>query len=216
MGRLRPWRRDSTAGLAVLFVIGLTSVYGCGVFGNKVPLYSDLSGDDLATVTAELDRMGEQYQISGTQVLVDIRRRDSLRMKLATRHVAPKGGVVGYELLDGIILTQPGADCEIAKQRALQGELARVIKTMDGIADAVVILAIPADLPAVAPTAAVKLTVPPGITLTPAQVTNIAQFIVHAVPKLTENNVHISDNQMRMLYPPDNARPTSNLAKERS
>lgn len=191
------------AALAVCFVVGLTGIMIYASRPQYVALYEGISEDEAAKVKTELDRLGEKYQIVGTQILVDIRRRDTLRMEMSTKNVAPKGGITGYELLDGINITQTSADRETAKQRALQGELARAIKTMDGITDAVVILAQPPDKiyadeqqPV---TASVKLTL--AGDLKPEEAQAIVGFVTNAVPGLTAANVKITDQRIRNLTP---------------
>jgi flagellar M-ring protein FliF len=66
-----------------------------------VPLFTDLSVDDSASIIKDLKREAITYQIKndGTIIMVPKDKVARLRMKLAESGL-PKGGGVGYEIFD--------------------------------------------------------------------------------------------------------------------
>jgi flagellar M-ring protein FliF len=108
-------------------------------------LFSELSLQDANTITRELDSKGVKYELrgDGQAVLVPRDMISKLRMEFASRGV-PVGGSVGYEIFDksdsfsSTTLVQG-----INQLRALEGELARTIRTIDRVQNARVHLAIP-------------------------------------------------------------------------
>jgi flagellar M-ring protein FliF len=68
---------------------------------QMVPLFTDLSVEDSASIIKDLDRQAIPYQLKndGTIVMVAKDKVARLRMKLAESGL-PKGGGVGYEIFD--------------------------------------------------------------------------------------------------------------------
>lgn len=108
-------------------------------------LFSELSLQDANTIIRELDSKGIKYELRGDGQTVMV-PRDSisrLRMELASKGV-PMGGSVGYEIFDkGDSFSSTTFVQGINQLRALEGELARTIRTIDRVQNARVHLAIP-------------------------------------------------------------------------
>jgi flagellar M-ring protein FliF len=108
-------------------------------------LFSELSMQDANTITRELDSKGVKYELRGDGQTVMV-PRDSisrLRMEFASKGV-PMGGTVGYEIFDkGDSFSSTTFVQGINQLRALEGELARTIRTIDRVQNARVHLAIP-------------------------------------------------------------------------
>ncbi len=108
-------------------------------------LFSELSMQDANTITRELDSKGIKYELRGDGQTVMV-PRDSiskLRMEFASKGV-PIGGSVGYEIFDkGDSFSSTTFVQGINQLRALEGELARTIRTIDRVQNARVHLAIP-------------------------------------------------------------------------
>ncbi len=68
---------------------------------QMVPLFTDLSVDDSASIIKDLERQAVPYQIKsdGAIIMVPKDKVARLRMKLAESGL-PKGGGVGYEIFD--------------------------------------------------------------------------------------------------------------------
>jgi flagellar M-ring protein FliF len=102
---------------------------------QMVPLYTDLSLEDSASIVKDLERQGIDYKLKndGAIVLVARDKVARLRMKLAEAGL-PKGGGVGYEIFDkSDALGATTFIQNINHLRALEGELARTIRSLDGV-----------------------------------------------------------------------------------
>ena len=89
-------------------------------------LYANYSDKDGGAITAALDQMGVKYKFSegGTAILVPAEQVPDLRLKLASQGL-PKGGNVGFELMENQKLGVSQFLEQVNYQRSLEGELAR-------------------------------------------------------------------------------------------
>jgi flagellar M-ring protein FliF len=170
---------------------------------QMVPLFTDLSLDDSASILKDLDRQGISYQIKGdgSIILVPREKVARLRMKLAESGL-PKGGGVGYEIFDkSDALGATSFIQNINKLRALEGELARTISSLDRVQAARVHLVLP-DRPLfsrdkVEPSASIVLKV--RGTLEPAQVRAIRHLVATAVNGLKPDRISVVDESGKLL-----------------
>jgi flagellar M-ring protein FliF len=112
---------------------------------QMVPLFTDLSPDDSASIVKDLERQAIAYEIKsdGAIVMVPKDKVARLRMKLAEGGL-PKGGGVGYEIFDkSDALGATSFIQNINHLRALEGELARTIRGLDRVQAARVHLVLP-------------------------------------------------------------------------
>jgi flagellar M-ring protein FliF len=167
------------------------------------PLFTDLTFEDSAAIVKELDREGVPYELrnDGNIIMVSKDRVAKLRMGLAEGGL-PKGGGVGYEIFDkSDALGTTNFVQNINSIRALEGELARTIRSIDRVQDARVHLVIPerplfsrdkADA-----TASIVLKVRGA--LEPQQVRAIRHLVATAVNGLRPERVSIVDEQGQLL-----------------
>ncbi|HEY2068688.1 MAG TPA: flagellar basal-body MS-ring/collar protein FliF [Rhizomicrobium sp.] len=121
-------------------------LYVAGVISEpaKSILYSGLEPRDAAQVTAKLDSMNVPYDAKGDggTILVPADQVTKLRMELASEDLPAAG--VGYEIFDKSDAFGTTAFVQnINELRALEGELARSIDTIEGIDSSRVHLVIP-------------------------------------------------------------------------
>lgn len=171
-----------------------------------VPLYSGLPSDQAASVTHELESMGVSYRLQGGDTIMV--PRDAVyqtRMNLSAKGV-PADGAPGYDLLDNQGITTSEFKQRVDYQRALEGELVRTIKALDGVENASVHLVVPKkDLfsnDAVHPTASVLVRTRSGVTLTGGQVQSIVHLVASSVEGLQASDVTVADQTGRMLAAP--------------
>jgi len=159
-----------------------------------VPLYTGIESEAAGTVLQRLDQMGVAYQVQGeSTILVPADQAARLRMTLAADGL-PSGGPVGYELLDneqGLGVTRFQED--IRYLRALEGELARSIRTL------VLPKREPFQRQAPSPTASVLVVMRGAATLGREQVMAIQYLVAQAVPNLKPQAVSIIDQQGTLL-----------------
>jgi flagellar M-ring protein FliF len=170
----------------------------------KSLLYSNLDLKESGEITAQLDQANIAYEVKGdgSVIMVDREKVAAARMSLASKGL-PTSGSVGYEIFDNApALGQTEFVQNLNNQRALEGELARDIRTIRGITAARVRLVMPKrelfEEEAQAPTASVVLGLA-GSNLTADQVNAIRHYVAGAVPNLKPNNVTIMDDRNRLL-----------------
>jgi flagellar M-ring protein FliF len=168
-------------------------------------LYSDLSSMDSGAIAAKLEESQIPYEISqdGTRVLVPEDEVGRSRMLLAQAGL-PNGGSMGYEIFDkesGFGTTN--AVQNVNQVRALEGELARTISTLDPVRSARVHLVLPQrelfSRESRPSSASVALGMRPGAKLEQDQILAIQSLIASAVPQLKPENVSIIDQEGNLL-----------------
>jgi flagellar M-ring protein FliF len=170
---------------------------------EMTPLFTDLALDDSAAIAKELDREGVSYQLKsdGNIIMVSADQVARLRMTLAENGL-PKGGGVGYEIFDkSDALGTTSFVQNINNLRALEGELARTIRTLDRVEDARVHLVLP-DRPLfsrdkIDPSASIVLKV--RGTLDQSQVRAIRHLVATAVSGLQPQRISIVDDEGQLL-----------------
>ena len=181
---------------------------------QMVPLFTDLSVEDSASIVKDLERQAIAYQLKndGAIVLVAKDNVARLRMKLAEGGL-PKGGGVGYEIFDkSDALGSTTFVQNINHLRALEGELARTIRSLDRVQAVRVHLVLP-DRPLfsrdkIEPTATIVLKV--RGSLEPQQVRAIRHLVATAVSGLKPERVSVIDETGKLLA--DGAAQTDPLA----
>src|SRR4051812_47282134 len=167
------------------------------------PLFTDLSVEDSSAIIKDLERQGVPYDIrnEGAILLVPKQEIPRLRMKLAEGGL-PKGGGIGYEIFDkSDALGATSFVQNINHLRALEGELARSIRTFDRIQAARVHLVLP-ERPLFSrdkaePSASIVLKVRGA--LEPQQVRAIRHLIASAVAGLKPQRVSVVDETGKLL-----------------
>ncbi len=162
-------------------------------------LYADLQPADAASVVAEIERMGVPVKISadGTRIEVPEQQVSRVRLELAGRGL-PASGTTGYELFDeqgSLGLTSFMQ--QVNRVRALEGELARTIQSLEAIKAARVHLVLPErdafTRERTEPSASVVVRVRQGGSLDRAQAHTIRHLVAAAVPGLEVNRVTVLD-----------------------
>lgn len=170
-------------------------------------LFSNLDDRDGGAIVTALGQMNVPYRFSdnGAAILVPGSRVYDARMQLASQGL-PRGGSVGFELMDNARFGASQFAEQINYQRGLEGELARSIEAMHSVQHARVHLALPRQSLFVRdrqpPTASVLLNLHPGRSLADAQVSAISWLVASSVPDLTADNVSIVDQNGRLLSAP--------------
>ncbi|WP_313067746.1 flagellar basal-body MS-ring/collar protein FliF [Achromobacter animicus] len=170
-------------------------------------LFSNLDDRDGGAIVTALGSMNVPYRYNenGTALLVPADRVYDARLQLASQGL-PRGGSVGFELMDNARFGASQFAEQINYQRGLEGELARSIEAMHTVQHARVHLAMPRQSLFVrerqAPTASVLLNLYPGRSLSDAQVSAISWLVASSVPELTAESVSIVDQNGRLLSSP--------------
>ena len=193
-------------GLAATLAATIAVVVGLFLWSSTPDyrvLFSNLSEKDAGSVIATLQQMNVPYKTEGGgTLLVPGDQVYDLRFKLAAQGL-PKGGGIGFELMDSPKLGMTQFQEQLAFQRGLEGELARTIQSLAPVASARVHLAIPK--PSVfirdkqAPSASVLVNLHPGRALEPGQVQSIVHLVASSVPELSPGSVTVVDQTGNMF-----------------
>ncbi|MBV8874462.1 MAG: flagellar M-ring protein FliF [Metakosakonia sp.] len=167
-------------------------------------LYSNLSDQDGGAIVTQLTQMNVPYRFSdnGGAIEVPADKVHELRLRLAQQGL-PKGGAVGFELLDQEKFGISQFSEQVNYQRALEGELARTIETLGPVKTARVHLAMPKPSLFVreqkSPSASITVNLAPGRAMDDGQITAIVHLVSSAVAGLPPGNVTVVDQSGRLL-----------------
>ncbi|EUJ10731.1 flagellar basal-body M-ring protein/flagellar hook-basal body protein FliF [Methylophilaceae bacterium 11] len=167
-------------------------------------LFSNYSDKDGGSIVAALEKMNVPYKFSesGSAILVPAEQVHTARLKLASEGL-PKGGNIGFELLENQKFGVSQFVEQVNFQRALEGELERSIQAIAAVQVARIHLAIPKPSVFVRdqqnPTASVLLNLHPGRTLDPQQVAAVVHLVASSVPNLPATNVTVVDQNGNLL-----------------
>ncbi|MES2297837.1 MAG: flagellar basal-body MS-ring/collar protein FliF [Pseudomonadota bacterium] len=167
-------------------------------------LFANFNDRDGGAITAALDQMGIKHKFSegGSAILVPAEQVHDARLKLATQGL-PKGGNVGFELMENQKLGISQFLEQVNYQRSLEGELERSVQSLSAVSSARVHLALPKPSVFVRdqqkPTASVLLTLQSGRTLETFQVNAIVHLLASSVPDLLTANVTVVDQNGNLL-----------------
>jgi flagellar M-ring protein FliF len=174
---------------------------------NYVPLFSgNLTETDVAQIKTELDAMGYtgKYKLEGNNVLVPEKDKYNLAADLTAKGV-PKGEGVRLDIFSqniGMGITDRQFD--VVERDAMQNQLADLLKTVDGVRNAKVILTMPEESVFVREndskaTASIVVDVEPGKQLTQPQINALYNLVSKSVPNLPKENIVIMNQYSEML-----------------
>lgn len=167
-------------------------------------LYSNVSDQDGGAIVTQLTQLNIPYRFAdnGGAIEVPADKVHELRLRLAQQGL-PKGGAVGFELLDQEKFSISQFSEQINYQRALEGELARTIETLGPVKTARVHLAMPKPSLFVReqknPSASVTVTLEPGRALDEGQISAVTHLVSSAVAGLPTGNVTVVDQSGHLL-----------------
>ena len=168
-------------------------------------LYTDLELEDAKQIVTRLEAEGVKYKLvkNGTEIMVPVGDVNRMRVNTAELALASKGSNVGYEVFDNTdALGSTNFVQNINLIRALEGELARTIRSVDNIKSARVHLVMPKremfSREEQVPTASVVIKTVSG-NLDMGAVQSIQKLVAAAVPKLDYKNVSIVDTLGNLL-----------------
>lgn len=193
--------------LAIVVAIGAAAFLYAKTPDYRV-LFSNFSDRDGGAIVATLQQLNIPYKYSdgGSAILVPADQVYDARLKLAQQGL-PKGGSVGFELMENQKLGISQFLEQVNFQRALEGELARSIQSLAAVQSARVHLALPKSSVFVRdqqkPTASVLLNLNAGRSLDQQQVSAIVHLVASSVPELSPKNVTLVDQYGNLLSESD-------------
>jgi flagellar M-ring protein FliF len=167
-------------------------------------LFTNLSDRDGGSVVGALSQMNVPYKFSdvGGVIMVPADKVHDARLRLASQGL-PKGGTVGFELVETQKFGTTQFQERLNYQRGLEGELARSIMALSQVASARVHLALPTQngffREQQKPSASVLLTLHPGRLLERGHVAGIVHLIASSIPEMTPKQVSVVDQSGALL-----------------
>ena len=190
-------------GLAALMAT-LAATYMWSQAPNFKVLFANLSDRDGGAVIASLTQLNVPYKMTegGAAIMVPAEQVHDLRLRLASQGL-PKGGTVGFELLENQKFGITQFQERMNYQRGLEGELARSIQSLAAVSNARVHLAMPAQSgffrDQQKPSASVILTLNSGHTLDRAKIAGIVHLVASSVHELATKQVSVIDQTGNLL-----------------
>jgi flagellar M-ring protein FliF len=171
--------------------------------GRMTVLASDLDPQSAQQIAAELTGRKIPYRLDAGQIFVPDGDLATARTLLTAGGQSP-GGITGYEIFDrGNDLAVTDFDQQVKLTRALEGELARTIVSVRGIAHARVHIVLPRREPFAHDRqhaqASVMLTVPGRQALTSEAVQSVVNLVAAGVPGLRPQDVTVVDSNLHLL-----------------
>lgn len=202
----------------ILFTLGgLALVLYVGFLGSRdtfAVLYTDLSPEDAGAISQKLKERKVLHHVLGAGNAIEVPEAQvaALRLELASDGL-PRGGGAGFELFDKPRIGATEFEQQINLKRALEGELARSINTIDGVKAARVHLVLPERRLFVASeqqaSASVVLKLRNASAFSKQEIAATVHLVATAVPGLRRDRVSVVSTDGVTLH-----RPTMNSSAD--
>ncbi len=190
-------------GVAALIALVVASVMWSQQPDYRV-LFANVADKDGGAIVAQLSQMNIPYKHAdgGGAILVPSDKVHDVRLRLASQGL-PKGGTVGFELMEGQKFGATQFQEQVNYQRGLEGELAKSIQSLASVQSARVHLAMPKQSVFLReqqkPTASVIVNLHSGRSLDRAQVAGIVHLVSSSIPELSLKSVAVLDQSGTLL-----------------
>jgi len=209
-GVLEAWRRmgfiQRISLVSVLLACGAAAwlLVGWAQKPELALLYSRLDPQEAAEIVEKIRDADVPFELKdgGTSVYVPSGQVHTLRLQMAGEGL-PAGGQQGYRIIDSEKIGASPFTQQVNFTRAMEGELARTIGLIDGVADARVHIVraegrlFQKDTGGASATVALRLR--PGRTLSQGNVAAIVHMVAGAVDNLAPEHVVVVDSQGTLL-----------------
>ena len=201
---LDPAKKIGMISILSFIVVGLIVIAIWASMTRFEVLYTDLNREDSKKIAILLEenKIGYQLDNDGKTIMIPEDMIDIWRLKLATLGVS-FSGTVGYEVFDKQSFGTTTFVQKVNRQRALEGELVKTIRYIEGVKRARVHLNIPENSPFVSekrpPSASVVVDLERGVQLTENEIKGITSLISSAIEGMRPENVVILNEKGKKL-----------------
>ncbi|USG67923.1 flagellar M-ring protein FliF [Brevibacillus ruminantium] len=205
------------SGIALFLLLSL----GLYIFIASQPVYKPLynqrlSEQEIGIIKQELDGKKVPYRITdnGTSIEVPEKLAQDVIVDLAAQGIPSQAGINSEIFSNTLGVTDRQFD--VMKKEALQQELRKMLERVKGVRSAQVMISLPQESVWVtetpdAATASVIVDVEPGTRLDQKQINSLYLLVSRSVPKLSPENITISDQYSNLLDRTDGNEPEGNL-----
>lgn len=193
-----------TAIVAVLTVLVVVLMNSVKSTSDYSVLYSDLNPEDAAKIVESLKEKKIDYDLKdgGGTILVPKEQVYEMRVELAGQGL-PSSSTVGYEIFDKSNLGMSEYVQKLNYKRALEGELARTINSLEEVKSTRVHIVLPEKAlfkeDQKQPTASVTLQLKPNKTISQATVAGIQNLVAKSVEGMQPDAVTVVDHKGRVI-----------------
>ncbi|MDS9470578.1 flagellar basal-body MS-ring/collar protein FliF [Sporosarcina pasteurii] len=197
----RTKKQKTTYGASLLAIIIIAATITFFLSRTEyVPLYTDVSTAEIGRIKEQLDMLGVQSQIApgGTSILVPKERVDDLLVTLAAEGY-PNSGTIDYSFFSnnaGFGMTDN--EFNVIKLASMQTELANLMKGIEGVKDAKVMLTLPSENiflndNSQRASAAIVLNTNPGHQFSDSQINALYNLVSKSIPNLSKEDIEITN-----------------------
>ena len=210
-------KRIALISVTLTVLLGVVAVALIGSQVHYAPLYTGLDTEDSAAIAAKLKELKVQHRVTTTGIEVPEEQVPELRLQLDSSGL-PRGGGVGFEIFDSARFGATEFEQQVNLRRALEGELARSINTIEGVQSARVHLVLPERRLFAArsegASASVVVKLRPGQEFGRREVAGIVHLVSSAVPGLTKERVSVVNTDGVTLHRPSSGEDSASGLEE--
>ena len=192
-----------TIGLILILIIGGISL---STNKNYVPLYSNLSLYEAGQIKEELESRGVPYQLEdgGTTITVPEDQASTLLVDLASQQIPQSGQIDFSYFSENASWGITNNEFNMIKLDAMNNELAKLIKRIEGIEEAQVMITLPEESVFVSEdsqeaSASIVIHTKRGYQFQPNQIDALYHLVSKAVPNLPRENIIIMNQYSEYL-----------------
>lgn len=179
--------------IAIIFTYSLTRT-------TMVPLFTELSIKEVGEIAEVLTARGTTYKIGpgGTNILVPEGEVDTLKVSLAAQGYPNSGEINNSFFTTNAGFGMTDNEFEVIRLAATQTELENLIKTIDGIKKANVMISLPkkgvfVNDASQEASAAITLDTEPGHQFSNEQISTLYNLVSKSIPNLSTDNIVITN-----------------------
>ena len=206
--KLTTWQKVIIAsGVGLALAVGIFLMATSSTPEEKAVLFRSLEEEDASKIVEVLRERNIEYELQnqGKTILVDKEQVYDTRLTLASEGL-PESSIVGYEIFDKTNLGMSEFVQKLNYRRALEGELARTISSLDEVKKARVHLVIPEkalfEKDQEEPTASVSLWLKSGQSISKVSIEGIQNLVASSVEGMLTDNVTVVDHRGKIISPP--------------
>lgn len=215
------WQKALIIGGASLIIIAIIVSSIVLSKPKMIPLYTNLSLEEAGRIKETLDNKGIQSEIAdnGTTIKVPESEANALKVELAAEGI-PESGNIDYSYFgQNIGFGMTDNEFDVLKLKATQTELANLIKEIEGVKNAKVMVNLPKETVFVGEdageaSASIVLNLEPGYKLDQSQVNALYHLVSKSVPNLPVENIVIMDQNFDYYDLKQEDTPGTNFASQ--
>ncbi|MGN7760396.1 flagellar basal-body MS-ring/collar protein FliF [Paenibacillus sp. 22594] len=170
--------------------------------------FQDLDSTDSAGVMSYLDTAGVSYRLSPDGKSISVPSTDAARIKvdIGSQGIV-QGGSIGYKVFDesSSMIGTTDSEFNVKYNNALNGEVEQLMRRMQGIKDAKVLINLPKETVFASQedqeqaSASVVLSFDPGFRPSQENIDGYFNLVKTAVPNLPIDNITIANNEVELM-----------------